>query len=115
MIDTEADLLKTALARIVTACALKHHTRRRHRDPQVWQLASQLVTHPILKDAGFVLPEDAECWPDCSVEEAYDRLIENDPGNPDPNADPDSPATPRRRRRRRTLPDRSRTPTPTIR
>ena len=92
--DTEADLLKTALARIVTACALKHHTRRRNRDPQVWQLASQLVTHPILKDAGFTLPEGAECWPDCSVEEAYNRLIDNDPGNPDPTADPDSPPPP---------------------
>ncbi len=94
VIDTEADLLKTALARIVTACALKHHTRRRDRDPQVWQLASQLVTHPILADAGFVLPEDAECWPDCSVEEAYDRLIENDSGNPDPTADPDGQQPP---------------------
>ncbi len=92
--DTEADLLKTALARIVTACALKHHTRRRDRDPQVWQLASQLVTHPILKDAGFTLPEGAECWPDCSVEEAYARLIENDPGNPDPATDPDSAQPP---------------------
>ena len=59
MTDTEADLVKTALARIVTACALKHHTRRRDRDPQVWQLASQLVTHPILIDAGFTLPEGA--------------------------------------------------------
>ncbi len=92
--DTEADLLKTALARIVTACALKHHTRRRDRDPQVWQLASQLVTHPLLQDAGFTLPEGAECWPDCSVEEAYNRLIENDPGNPDPSADPDSDQPP---------------------
>ena len=92
--DTEADLLKTALARIVTACALKHHTRRRDRDPLVWQLASQLVTHPLLQDAGFTLPEGAECWPDCSVEEAYNRLIENDPGNPDPTADPDSDQPP---------------------
>ncbi len=94
VIDTEADLVKTALARIVTACALKHHTRRRNRDPEVWQLASQLVTHPILADAGFILPEGAECWPDCSVEEAYDRLIDNNPGNPDPNADPDSQQPP---------------------
>ena len=94
VVDTEADLVKTALARIVTACALKHHTRRRDRDPQVWQLASQLVTHPILKDAGFTLPEAAECWPDCSVEEAYNRLIENDPGNPDPTADPDGAQPP---------------------
>ncbi|MCY4319577.1 MAG: VWA-like domain-containing protein [Alphaproteobacteria bacterium] len=91
--DTEADLLKTALARIVMACALKHHTRRRDRDPQVWQLASQLVTHPLLQDAGFTLPEGAECWLDCSVEEAYGRLIDN--GNPDqPSAAGNSPAGP---------------------
>ena len=89
VVDTEADLVKTALARIVTACALKHHTRRRDRDPEVWQLASQLVTHALLKDAGFTLPEGAEAWPDCSVEQAYDKLIDNDPGNPDPTANPD--------------------------
>ncbi len=92
--DTEAALLKTALARIVTACALKHHTRRRNRDPQVWQIASQLVTHPLLQDAGFTFPEGTECWPDCSVEEAYNRLIENDPGNPVSAADPDSDQPP---------------------
>ena len=94
VVDTEADLVKTALARIVTACALKHHTRRRDRNPQVWQLASQLVTHALLKDAGFTLPEGAEAWPDCSVEEAYEKLIDNDPGNPDPTAPPDTPQPP---------------------
>ena len=85
---------ENGIARIVTACALKHHTRRRNRDPQVWQLASQLVTHPLLQDAGFLLPEDAECWPECSVEEAYNRLIDNDPGNPDPTSDPCGPELP---------------------
>lgn len=94
VVDTEADLLKTALARIVTACALKHHTRRRDRDPERWQLASQLVTHALLQDAGFTLPEDAEAWPDCSVEEAYNRLPDPDDGNPDPNGDPDTAPAP---------------------
>ena len=51
--DTDADRIKTALARVVLACALKHHTRRGGRDPVRWQRASQLVTHGLLRDAGL--------------------------------------------------------------
>ena len=58
------------------ACALKHHTRRGERDPGRWQQASQLVTHGLLRDAGFKLPPDAEAWDGISVEQAYDRLPE---------------------------------------
>ena len=36
--DTDADRIKTALARVVLSCALKHHTRRGGRDPERWQL-----------------------------------------------------------------------------
>ena len=72
--DTNADLIKTAMARVVLACALKHHTRRGDRDPERWQLASQLVTHGLLRDAGLNLPPDAEAWDGVSVEQAYDRL-----------------------------------------
>ena len=78
--DTGADLVKTAIARVVLACALKHHTRRAERDPERWQLASQLVTHALLRDAGFTLPPDAEAWDAISVEQAYDR-------RPQPNED----------------------------
>ena len=56
--DTDADRIKTALARVVLACALKHHTRRGGRDPERWQRASQLVTHGLLRDAGFALPPE---------------------------------------------------------
>ena len=63
---------------MVLACALKHHTRRAERDPERWQRASQLVTHGLLRDAGFTLPPDAEAWDGISVEEAYDRLPEPD-------------------------------------
>ena len=45
VVDTDADRIKTALARVVLACALKHHTRRGGRDPERWQRASQLVTN----------------------------------------------------------------------
>ena len=31
-------------------------------------MASQLVTHGLLRDAGFTLPPDAEAWEDLSVD-----------------------------------------------
>ena len=74
--NTDADLIKTAIGRVVLACALKHHTRRGERDPGRWQQASQLVTHGLLRDAGFKLPPDTQAWDGISVEQAYDRLPE---------------------------------------
>ena len=74
--NTDADLIKTAIGRVVLACALKHHTRRGEREPQRWQQASQLVTHGLLRDAGFKLPPDVQAWDGISVEQAYDRLPE---------------------------------------
>ncbi len=74
--QADADLIKTAIGRVVLACALKHHTRRGEREPGRWQQASQLVTHGLLRDAGFKLPPDAEAWDGISVEQAYDRLPE---------------------------------------
>ena len=49
--DTDADLIKTAIGRVVLACTLKHHTRRGERDPERWQRASQLVTHGLLRNS----------------------------------------------------------------
>ena len=74
--EAQAHVIETAIARIVLACALKHHTRRGERDPERWQRASQLVTHGLLRDAGFHLPPDAEAWDGISVEQAYDRLAD---------------------------------------
>ena len=53
---TDANLIKTAIGRVVLACALKHHTRRGEREPGRWQHASQLVTHGLLRDAGLQAP-----------------------------------------------------------
>ena len=86
--DTDADLIKTAIGRVVLACALKHHTRRGQREPARWQRASQLVTHGLLRDAGFKLPPDAEAWDGISVEQAYDRLPEPDDGDGDGHDSP---------------------------
>ena len=78
--NTDADLIKTAIGRVVLACALKHHTRRGEREPGRWQQASQLVTHGLLRDAGFKLPPDTQAWDGISVEQAYDRLPEPQEG-----------------------------------
>ena len=88
--QTPADQIQTAIARIVLACALKHHTRRAERDPQRWQHASQLTTHALLRDAGFTLPPDAEAWDGLSVEEAYNRLPDPQGNQPDQNTPPDA-------------------------
>ena len=77
---TDGDRIKTAVARVVLACALKHHTRRGGRDAERWQRASQLVTHGELRRAGFVLPAEAEAWEDLSVEDAYERLAGEEDG-----------------------------------
>ena len=37
--ETDAHVIETAIARVVLACALKHHTRRGERDPDRWQRA----------------------------------------------------------------------------
>ena len=90
--ETEAHLIETAMARVVMACALKHHTRRGERDPERWQMASQLVTHALIRDAGFTLPPDAEAWDNLSVEQAYDRLPTPEDGDPGDNDDAPSGA-----------------------
>ncbi len=76
--ETTAHEIEAAIARVVLACALKHHTRRGERDAKRWQHASQLVTHALLREAGFTLPPEAEAWGTMSVEQAYDRLPKPD-------------------------------------
>ena len=90
--NTDAGLIKTAIGRVVLACALKHHTRRGEREPERWQHASQLVTHGLLRDAGFTLPPDAEAWDGISVEQAYDRLPEPQKGEGHGEDGPPSPS-----------------------
>ncbi len=88
--ETGAHLIGTAIARVVLACALKHHTRRGERDPERWQLASQLVTHGLLRDAGFTLPPGAEARDGISVEEAYEQLPKPDEGGSGGGNPPDA-------------------------
>ena len=90
--NTDAHLIETAMARVVMACALKHHTRRGERDPERWQMASQLVTHALIRDAGFTLPPDVEAWDDLSAEQAYDRLPPPEDGDCQDDGDASSGA-----------------------
>ena len=91
--ETNSHLIETAMARVVMACALKHHTRRGERDPERWQMASQLVTHALIRDAGFTLPPDAQAWDGLTVEQAYDRLqAEDGDSDDDGNAPSDAAA-----------------------
>ena len=91
--ETDSHLIETAMARVVMACALKHHTRRGERDPERWQMASQLVTHALIRDAGFTLPPDAQAWDGLTVEQAYDRLqAEDGDSGDDGNASSDAAA-----------------------
>ena len=87
---TDGDRIKAAVARVVFACALKHHTRRGERDPGRWQRASQLVTHGELRRAGFALPAEAEAWEDLSVEDAYARLAGEEGSGSDAGGSGDS-------------------------
>ena len=75
--QASADDLRMAVSRVVLACALKHHTRRGERDYQKWQQASQLVTLPLLREAGLT---DDPGGAEVSVEKAYEMLPEDLPG-----------------------------------
>ena len=91
--ETDSHLIETAMARVVMACALKHHTRRGERDPERWQMASQLVTHALIRDAGFTLPPGAEAWDGLTVEQAYDRLQAEDGDSGDAGDAPSAAAS----------------------
>lgn len=69
---------------------LCHHTRRGHRDPKKWNIACDYVINPMVRDAGFTLPQGALFDPrfeGLSAEVVYDMLpdsqdsgVASDPG-----------------------------------
>jgi predicted metal-dependent peptidase len=48
--------LKGIIAHEVYHCALKHHTRRKGRDPKEWNRATDFVINPMVLKAGLKLP-----------------------------------------------------------
>ena len=71
-----------SMARIVTACALKHHTRRGKRNNEAWQIASLEACVPILYDAGYYpyyeYQKSLEKFGDKNVFQIYDILYNED-------------------------------------
>ena len=78
--EQPSDPIKAAIARVVMACALKHHTRRGERDYKRWQTASQMVTLPFLREAGLT---DEQGGVDDAVERVYDTLPEEESSSDD--------------------------------
>lgn len=73
------DELKGVLCAEIMHTALLHHTRRGDRDKEIWNQACDHVMHPIIQDAGMVLPQGALCDPtyrDKSAEQAYQILYQ---------------------------------------
>lgn len=95
--EHNADQLKYAIARVVMACALKHHTRRGDRDYARWQAASRIVTSHFLKDSGINpgAPGDdnsveSGAGMNESIEKVYDLLKNLMPDQDNPEQQPQS-------------------------
>lgn len=66
--------------------ALKHHTRMKHRDPRLWNYATDYVINPILVDAGMKLPEGVlldQKYNGLTAEEVYTMLKRENPPEPE--------------------------------
>lgn len=73
------DELKGVMCAELMHTALLHHTRRGDRDKGLWNQACDHVMHPIIQDAGLVLPEGALADPtyrDKSAEQVYQILYQ---------------------------------------
>lgn len=60
--------------------AFLHGTRRRHRDPKLWNIACDFAINPILIDGGMKLPGMAlynEKYLNWSAQKIYDDLLQN--------------------------------------
>ncbi len=71
------DEVKGLICHEILHCALRHHTRRGTRDPQLWNVACDYTINPIIKDAGMALPKDGLYDPrffGLSADEVYEQL-----------------------------------------
>ena len=77
--DPELDGLMT---HEVLHAALLHPLRRGRRNPELWNIACDIVVNGMTRAAGLVLPEgvvEHEPWAQLSAEEIYHRLLKNAP------------------------------------
>lgn len=77
------DELEGVVAHEVTHNAYRHHTRRKLRDPQLWNEAADYAINRDLIRAGFKLPKEAlidKQYDGMSTEEIYERLLNKSGG-----------------------------------
>ena len=75
VLRTENEQVQATVAHCVLGCALKHHLRRGKRNYMKWQIASHMVTLPLLRDAGLTRQEGGL---ETSIEKAYESLPDNE-------------------------------------
>ncbi len=79
---TRAEQASVLLHEVLHA-ALLHVTRRGSRDPQVWNIAADIVVNGIITDEGYPLPEGGvqdAVLKHYGVEEVYDKLFDKASG-----------------------------------
>ena len=77
-IDTlTPDEIKGVIVHEISHCAYKHHTRRKHRGPDLWNIACDFAINYDLHLAGFKLPAGGlitSMFHNMSAEEIYTRI-----------------------------------------
>ena len=78
--------LQGVMAHEVAHVVFLHHLRCGHRDPEIWNIAGDIVINKVLLDNGLTLPKgglhtkalpDLAKYAPCTVEEVYDDLMKN--------------------------------------
>ena len=77
VLDARAAEIVEGISRVCLATALKHHTRRGNRNRRAWQVASNKVTTPILRDSDLT---DDKGGLRCTAEQAYE-VPPDEPGS----------------------------------
>lgn len=84
--------LRGVIVHEILHCALKHHTRRGDRDPELWNMACDYVINPMVIKAGFTLPRGClfdKRFAGMGAEEVYEILLQERHAQTAPQTAPD--------------------------
>jgi len=73
---------KGLIAHEVMHCVFNHMTRRNHRDPKLWNVATDYAINLHLKDSGFFLPDGgllSEDYRDMTADHIYNLIKDDNP------------------------------------
>lgn len=77
ILEMRPDHLKAVYAKSIVHLILGHHVRRKHRDEKIWKKATNRIAEAVVKQAGFVLPDESGIdlgYADRYAEEVYAEL-----------------------------------------